>query len=108
MPGAPFSTQPLNPHWAQAPSAWPAVATGADAPPTLYDPGTAMTSAFDGPLTTLPASLHPGGLGAPTKGTAATATGNPRRGGGGSGASPRDDRRHPRPAPRHSLHSPLE
>ena len=92
VPGAPFSTQPLNPHWAQAPSAWPAVATGADAPPTLYDPGTAMTSAFDGPLTTLPASLHPGGLG--KRGIfflppPPTDNGNPRRGGGASGATAR-------------------
>ena len=88
VPGAPFSTQPLNPHWAQAPSAWPAVATGADAPPTLYDPGTAMTSAFDGELTTLPASLHPGGLGATDQGAPPPSPPeNPRRGGGSGGAS---------------------
>ena len=88
-PGAPYSTQPLNPHWSHAPSNWPAVATGADAPPTLYDPGSAMTSAFDGPLSTLPAYLHPGGT------TAEEAAAPPppppenggRRGGGGSSAS---------------------
>jgi HK97 family phage major capsid protein len=61
VPGAPFSTQPLNRHWAQAPAAWPADATTPDPAPTLYDPATAMTSAFDGPLTDLPGGLPPAG-----------------------------------------------
>ena len=38
QPGAPYSTQPLNPTWSQAPAIRPAVATGANAPPTLTDP----------------------------------------------------------------------
>jgi len=37
-PGAPYSTQPLNPTWSQAPAVRPALATGANAPPTLTDP----------------------------------------------------------------------
>jgi HK97 family phage major capsid protein len=37
-PGAPFSTQPLNPTWSQAGAVRPAVSTGANAPPTLTDP----------------------------------------------------------------------
>jgi HK97 family phage major capsid protein len=36
--GAPYSTQPLNPTWSQAGAIRPAVATGANAPPTLTDP----------------------------------------------------------------------
>ena len=36
--GAPYSTQPLNPTWSQAPGIRPALATGANAPPTLTDP----------------------------------------------------------------------
>src|SRR5215469_457134 len=36
--GAPYSTQPLNPTWSQAPAIRPALATGANAPPTLTDP----------------------------------------------------------------------
>jgi hypothetical protein len=36
--GAPFSTQPLNPTWSQAPAIRPALATGANPPPTLTDP----------------------------------------------------------------------
>jgi HK97 family phage major capsid protein len=36
--GAPYSTQPLNPTWSQAGAIRPALATGADAPPTLTDP----------------------------------------------------------------------
>lgn len=36
--GAPYSTQPLNPTWSQAPAVRPALATGANAPPTLTDP----------------------------------------------------------------------
>ena len=36
--GAPYSTQPLNPTWSQAPAIRPALATGAAAPPTLTDP----------------------------------------------------------------------
>jgi HK97 family phage major capsid protein len=51
--GAPWSTQPLNPHWAQAPAAWPANPTH-DAAPTIYDPAVVGTSAFDGTLTTNP------------------------------------------------------
>ena len=37
-PGAPYSTQPLNPTWSQAGAIRPAMATGANAPPTLTDP----------------------------------------------------------------------
>jgi HK97 family phage major capsid protein len=37
-PGAPYSTQPLNPTWSQAAAIRPATATGANAPPTLTDP----------------------------------------------------------------------
>jgi HK97 family phage major capsid protein len=37
-PGAPYSTQPLNPTWSQAPAIRPALATGANAPPALADP----------------------------------------------------------------------
>ncbi len=37
-PGAPYSTQPLNPTWSQAPAVRPALATGANPPPTLTDP----------------------------------------------------------------------
>lgn len=37
-PGAPWSTQPLNPTWSQAPAIRPARATGANPPPTLTDP----------------------------------------------------------------------
>jgi HK97 family phage major capsid protein len=54
VPGAPWSTQPLNPHWAQAPAAWPASATTHDAAPTIYNPATVLSSAFAGTLTTNP------------------------------------------------------
>jgi HK97 family phage major capsid protein len=37
-PGAPYSTQPLNPTWSQAGAIRPALATGANAPPTLTNP----------------------------------------------------------------------
>ena len=37
-PGAPYSTQPLNPTWSQAAAIRPALATGANAPPPLTDP----------------------------------------------------------------------
>jgi HK97 family phage major capsid protein len=37
-PGAPYSTQPLNPTWSQAAAIRPALATGANPPPTLTDP----------------------------------------------------------------------
>jgi HK97 family phage major capsid protein len=37
-PGAPWSTQALNPTWSQAPAIRPAVLTGAHAPPVLADP----------------------------------------------------------------------
>jgi HK97 family phage major capsid protein len=37
-PGATYSTQPLNPTWSQAAAIRPALATGANAPPTLKDP----------------------------------------------------------------------
>jgi HK97 family phage major capsid protein len=36
--GASYSTQPLNPTWSQAAAIRPALATGANAPPTLTDP----------------------------------------------------------------------
>lgn len=38
VPGAPWSTQPLNPTWSQAASIRPALATGANPPPALTDP----------------------------------------------------------------------
>ena len=38
LPGAPWSTQPLNPTWSQAGAIRPARATGANPPPTLTDP----------------------------------------------------------------------
>jgi HK97 family phage major capsid protein len=38
LPGAPWSTQALNPTWSQAPAIRPAVLTGAHAPPVLADP----------------------------------------------------------------------
>jgi HK97 family phage major capsid protein len=63
VPGAPWSTQPLNPHWAQAPAAWPAAATH-DAAPTVYDPSVVHTSAFGGTLT-----ANPGGGPYPLPGT---------------------------------------
>jgi HK97 family phage major capsid protein len=37
-PGAPWTTQPLNPTWSQAAAVRPALATGANPPPTLTDP----------------------------------------------------------------------
>ena len=37
-PGAPYSTQPLNPTWSQAGAIRPATATGANAPPALTNP----------------------------------------------------------------------
>ena len=37
-PGAPYSTQTLNPTWSQAGAIRPAAATGANPPPTLTDP----------------------------------------------------------------------
>jgi HK97 family phage major capsid protein len=37
-PGAPYTTQPLNPTWSQAAAIRPAVLTGANAPPTLANP----------------------------------------------------------------------
>jgi HK97 family phage major capsid protein len=37
-PGAPWTTQPLNPTWSQAAAIRPALATGANPPPTLTDP----------------------------------------------------------------------
>ena len=38
VPGAPYTTQPLNPTWSQAGAIRPALATGANPPPTLTDP----------------------------------------------------------------------
>jgi HK97 family phage major capsid protein len=38
LPGAPWSTQALNPTWSQAPAIRPATATGANPPPTLTNP----------------------------------------------------------------------
>jgi HK97 family phage major capsid protein len=54
LPGAPYSTQPLNPHWAQAPAAWPSSAANAAPPPTIYDPSVVHSSAFAGTLTANP------------------------------------------------------
>ena len=85
VPGAPWSTQPLNPHWAQAPAAWPASATAHDPAPTIYNPATVGTSAFAGTLT-----ANPGGGPYPLTGGGPIPTGdapdpppNGRRGGGG-------------------------
>jgi HK97 family phage major capsid protein len=65
LPGAAWSTQPLNPHWAQAPAAWPASAANADPAPTIYDPAVVHSSAFAGTLTANPGGgpypLTPGG-----------------------------------------------
>jgi HK97 family phage major capsid protein len=38
VPGAPYTTQPLNPTWSQAPAIRPATATGANAAPPLTNP----------------------------------------------------------------------
>jgi HK97 family phage major capsid protein len=61
-PGAPWSSQRLNPTWAQAPAAWPADATNPDPAPVLWTPAAAMTSALMGPLTNLPGGLPPGSI----------------------------------------------
>ncbi|HSR75951.1 MAG TPA: phage major capsid protein, partial [Xanthobacteraceae bacterium] len=58
VPGRPWTTQPLNPTWAQAPAAWPALETGADDPPRLWDPGAAQSAAFDGPLVNRPGGIE--------------------------------------------------
>ena len=87
VPGAPWSTQPLNPHWAQAPAAWPASATH-DPAPVIHDPATADTSAFDGPLTANagggPYPLTPGGP-IPTSEGGDPPPPTTRGGGGGTG-----------------------
>jgi hypothetical protein len=95
-PGAPWSSQPLNPHWAQAPAAWPSAATH-DAAPTVYDPAVVHSSAFAGTLTAnpgggpypLPGTTFPGGLeaGAQAAGAPPPAAppANGRPGGGRSG-----------------------
>jgi HK97 family phage major capsid protein len=90
VPGAPYSTQPLNPHWAHAPAAWPASATNADPPPTIYNPATVGSSAFAGTLT-----ANPGGGPYPLSGGGPIPTDEPgdppppptRSGGSGSGGS---------------------
>ena len=68
-PSAPWSTQRLNPTWAQAPAAWPADAANPDPAPMLWvpgppppyppvaGPGMGETSAFAGPLTDRPGGL---------------------------------------------------
>lgn len=65
-PGGPWTTQPLNKTWAQAPAAWPADAVTPNPPPTLYVPGVVptehgenSTSAFNSPLTDYPGGLPP-------------------------------------------------
>jgi HK97 family phage major capsid protein len=94
VPGAAWSTQPLNPHWAQAPAAWPASTTH-DAAPTIYDPAVVHSSAFQGTLTANagggPYPLTPGGP-IPTDAPPGDAPPPPPpsdppsgRGGGGSG-----------------------
>jgi HK97 family phage major capsid protein len=87
--GAPWSTQPLNPHWAQAPSAWPAAVTH-DAAPTIYDPAVVHTSHFAGTLT-----ANPGGGPYPLPMGMALDAGDtppppppPAGGGSGGGGSP--------------------
>jgi HK97 family phage major capsid protein len=95
LPGAAWSTQALNPHWAQAPAAWPASATTHDPAPTIYNPATVGSSMFAGTLTANPGGgpypLTPGGP-IPTEGQAdEPPTGGaspppappPTRGGGG-------------------------
>lgn len=103
-PGGAWSTTALNPHWAQAPAAWPANPTH-DAAPTIYDPATVLSSAFAGTLT-----AHPGGGPYPLASGGITLTsaeggtegappappppppgdgGNGGRGGGGSGPGAR-------------------
>jgi HK97 family phage major capsid protein len=84
VPGAPWSTQPLNPHWAQAPAAWPASTTH-DPAPTIYDPAVVQSSAFAGTLTS-----NPGGGPYPLGGGSTQAEEAPpppagRGGGSGSG-----------------------
>lgn len=68
VPGRPWAPRPLNTTWAQAPAAWPAVETGADDPPKLWDPGAANTAAFEGELTNRPGGLPPGSIPAPGDG----------------------------------------
>lgn len=88
-PGAPWSTQPLNPTWAQAPAAWPANPTH-DPAPTIYDPAVVQTSAFAGALTDQPGGLpkppgtlsSEGTISSPGAAPAAEPNGN---GGGSSG-----------------------
>jgi HK97 family phage major capsid protein len=83
-PGLPWSTQPLNPHWASAPAAWPAASTH-DPAPTIYDPATVQTSAFAGTLTS-----NPGGGPYPLQGTVeGTAAEGADKTGGGPTAEPR-------------------
>jgi HK97 family phage major capsid protein len=69
---SPWSTQPLNRTWAQAPAAWPADAQNPDPAPVLWIPGPPTTpaggpvvagmghtSAFAGPLTDRPGGNPP-------------------------------------------------
>ena len=70
--GSPWSTQPLNRTWAQAPAAWPADAQNPDPAPVLWVAGPPTTpaggpvvagmghtSAFAGPLTSQPGGTPP-------------------------------------------------
>jgi HK97 family phage major capsid protein len=88
-PGAPYSTQPLNPHWAQAPAAWPASQTH-DAAPTIYDPAVVHSSAFASTLTANPGGgPYPLAGGGPIPTDAEPAGDSPptTRGGGGAGGA---------------------
>jgi HK97 family phage major capsid protein len=88
-PGAPWSSQPLNKHWSQAPAAWPSNPTH-DAAPTVYDPAVVATSAFGGSLTSnpgggpypLPGTTFPGGLEAGAQSGEALPPPPPAAGGG--------------------------
>lgn len=84
-PGAPYSTQPLNPHWAAAPAAWPASQTH-DAAPTIYDPATVHSSHFQGTLTANPGGgPYPLAGGGPVPTDAPPAGDSPAGNGGRSG-----------------------
>jgi HK97 family phage major capsid protein len=90
VPGAPYSTQPLNIHWAQAPAAWPASAANQLPPPTVYDPNVVHSSAFAGTLTANPGGgPYPlaGGGPVPTEDAPDPPPTGGRSGGGGSGAT---------------------
>lgn len=91
LPGAAWSTQGLNPHWAQAPAAWPSSATH-DAAPTVYDYSVVGSSAFAGTLTANPGGgPYPITSAGPRPTEAEGGDGGdepPTRGSGGGGSPP--------------------